>query len=84
MTITKTFTTTTSSTHDPINARTSLKEILKTDKSFLRAICHFVLIDYICIDSYSLPENCQFLNKTVELAKITIINKKTVNPKVIN
>ncbi len=35
---------------------------------YTKAVCHLLLIDYVCLPEYSLPENCHFLNASRELA----------------
>ena len=35
---------------------------------YTRAICHMLLIDYVCLPEYSLPVECQFLNQSRAVA----------------
>ena len=31
---------------------------------YTRAVCHLLLVDYVCLPSYPLPPDCQFLNRS--------------------
>ena len=42
--------------------------------SFSRAVCHMVLIDYVCLPEYVLPPDCQFLNSTREIALAALLD----------
>jgi len=53
---------------DPNNARVSLLKLMKEDLRYTQAICHLILVDYICLPSYTMPVECQFLNQTREAA----------------
>ena len=44
---------------DPQKTRFYYKELINTDKTVLRALCHMVLIDYVCFPQYKLPVECQ-------------------------
>ena len=35
---------------------------------YKRAVCHLILVDYICLPMYKLPVECEFLNATREEA----------------
>lgn len=39
--------------------------LLKSEPSVVRAICHMVLIDYVCFSEYQLPPECAHLNSSV-------------------
>ena len=64
---------------DPNNARASLMGLMKTDPRYARAICHLILIDYICLPMYPLPDICSFLNATRRNAE-SALDKKTIIP----
>ena len=49
---------------DPQNIRYFYRLLLKQEPAYARAICNLVLIDYICIPSYKLPQECEFLYDT--------------------
>eukprot|EP01036_Dinobryon_divergens_P032601 gene32601-42221_t len=53
---------------DPDDARKSVKNFLKKNRKYTKAICHILLIDYVCLPEYSLPEECQFLNQSKTMA----------------
>eukprot|EP01036_Dinobryon_divergens_P022949 gene22949-31255_t len=46
---------------DPQNVRLYYRLLLKQEPSYARAICNLVLIDYVCLPSYKLPRECEFL-----------------------
>lgn len=46
---------------DPQNIRHYYRLLLKQEPAYARAVCNLVLIDYICIPSYKLPRECEFL-----------------------
>jgi len=44
---------------DPSNVRSSFKELAAKKPKFLRAICHMIMLDYVCFPKYKLPEECK-------------------------
>lgn len=46
-----------------VDNRRVLFELLEKNNHYLRAICHLILVDYVCLSAYSLPEGCQFLTQ---------------------
>ena len=46
---------------DPNKSRESLEKLLEDNKDYRDAICHYVLIDYMCLPNYSLPDMCNHL-----------------------
>lgn len=45
------------------------KYLQKTQPSTMRAICHLILIDYICFPEYKLPRSCTFLKNVFNKGK---------------
>ena len=43
------------------SARLYFQKLLEADSSVMNAICHLVMIDYVCLAKYSLPAKCQHL-----------------------
>ena len=43
-----------------------LREVLSSpqNRPQMRALCHLLLIDYVCLPMYALPEGCNFLKET--------------------
>lgn len=68
------------SSRDPNNARAAIKHLFMNDRSFARAFCHLLLIDYICLPMYTLPETCAFLNTTRIVAMDFIRRGRVVPP----
>ena len=46
---------------DPLRARESLVALLRSQPHYLRALCHLLLLDYVCLPEYELPLACAFL-----------------------
>ena len=46
---------------DPMRARESLVALLHSQPNYLRALCHLLLLDYVCLPEYELPLACAFL-----------------------
>ena len=46
---------------DEFRLRYQYRALLQTQPEYARAICHLVLIDYVCLPKYTLPKYCQFL-----------------------
>ena len=61
-----------------------LREVLQLSGSppqhqrFMRAICHLLLIDYVCLPMYKLPAECHFLNDARRAATEALKKKKNV------
>ena len=51
---------------DPLGVRKSLAALFASKPRYLRALCHLLLIDYICLPGYDLPSECAFLTQMVE------------------
>jgi len=60
---------------DPNNARTSLLELFQRDVRYKRMVCQLILVDYICFPMYSLPTECQHLNKTISELRVKFEKK---------
>eukprot|EP00597_Dinobryon_sp_UTEXLB2267_P005175 CAMPEP_0170077182 /NCGR_PEP_ID=MMETSP0019_2-20121128/14052_1 /TAXON_ID=98059 /ORGANISM="Dinobryon sp., Strain UTEXLB2267" /LENGTH=248 /DNA_ID=CAMNT_0010289361 /DNA_START=335 /DNA_END=1081 /DNA_ORIENTATION=+ len=67
---------------DPNDARKLLLQLLNEDKRYKQAICHLILVDYICLPSYTLPLDCQFLNATRDNAMAAVKEDKYVPHKI--
>jgi len=65
---------------DPNNARTAFKSLLSLYPRYMRALCHLLLVDYICLPNYPLPAECGFLNRTRESAVLSIQQGRTIPP----
>jgi hypothetical protein len=48
------------------NARNVLIDLLHSHPEYMRAICHLILVDYVCLPDYPMPKSCGFLNRTRE------------------
>jgi hypothetical protein len=46
------------SSQDPLHLRASLETLLRTDSSYMRALCRLLLVDYICFPKYKVPADC--------------------------
>lgn len=46
---------------DKTHARKALKQLATSEPNYMRALCHMLLIDYICLPMYPLPPPCSFL-----------------------
>lgn len=53
---------------DPFDARKLLDGVLRSHPEYMRAICHLLLVDYVCLPEYPLPKPCGFLQGTREAA----------------
>ncbi len=51
---------------DPQLAHNSFKQLFAEKPQYLRAVCEFILIDYVCLPNYTLPEACAYLQPRVE------------------
>jgi hypothetical protein len=47
------------------NDRFLFKKFKKVELNGMRALCHLILIDYVCFPEYELPFECAFLNTTI-------------------
>jgi len=52
--------------------RPALDALFSQEPKYLRAICYLLLVDYVCLPSYSLPVGCQYLNQTREAAQLAL------------
>ena len=43
------------------------RQLLSQEPQYGRAICHIMLIDYVCLPKFSLPPECQFLSEKREI-----------------
>mmetsp|Transcript_25510 Transcript_25510/g.36596 ORF Transcript_25510/g.36596 Transcript_25510/m.36596 type:complete len:145 (+) Transcript_25510:703-1137(+) len=69
---------------DPNNARKSLLQFLEEDVRYKQAICHLILIDYVCLPMYALPLECQHLNATRDAAIEAVTHGLPVPHKVVH
>ncbi len=51
---------------DPQLAHAALAHLFAEKPQYLRAVCEFILIDYVCLPNYTLPEACAYLQPRVE------------------
>ena len=58
------------------NDRYLFKKFRKVERSGMRALCHLILIDYVCFPEYALPIECHFLNNTVLEGRRLLEKKK--------
>jgi len=58
---------------DPNQARMSFRVAMKEDPRYARAICHLIMLDYICLPEYNLPQECQYLNATRSLGETILL-----------
>ena len=63
---------------DPDHVRTVLRELFAKEVKYKRAICHFLLIDYVCLPEYPLPEDCLFLNDTLHRAREALRRRQEI------
>ena len=54
---------------DRYGAMAALQELFASEPRYLRALCHLLLVDYVCLPMYVLPSPCQFLNATRRAAE---------------
>ena len=54
---------------DQHGAVAALQELFVSEPRYLRALCHLLLVDYVCLPMYVLPSPCQFLNATRRAAE---------------
>jgi hypothetical protein len=48
------------SSRDPMNMKGALLELLEADPRYMRAVCHLLMVDYVCMrDLYTLPPQCR-------------------------
>mmetsp|Transcript_27403 Transcript_27403/g.37768 ORF Transcript_27403/g.37768 Transcript_27403/m.37768 type:complete len:155 (-) Transcript_27403:148-612(-) len=66
------------SSNDPNDARKSLLQLMKDDIRFAKAICHLVLVDYVCLPSYKLPKECEFLSNIRDVAVAAVREGKVI------
>lgn len=63
---------------DPSHVRPTLRLLFEKEIKYKRALCHLLLIDYICLPEYPLPNDCLFLNATLHAAREALSLKKTI------
>ena len=63
---------------DPNHVRAILRELFAKEVKYKRAICHFLLIDYVCLPEYPLPEDCLFLNDTLHRAREALHRRQEI------
>mmetsp|Transcript_3017 Transcript_3017/g.4605 ORF Transcript_3017/g.4605 Transcript_3017/m.4605 type:complete len:366 (-) Transcript_3017:332-1429(-) len=63
---------------DPSHVRPTLRLLFEKEIKYKRALCHLLLIDYICLPEYPLPYDCLFLNATLTAAREALLMKKTI------
>lgn len=51
---------------EPSNMRYYYRSLLRREPVYAKAICQLMLIDYVCLPQYPLPQVCEFLNSTRE------------------
>lgn len=68
---------------DVSNARNTLSALFESEPAYARAICHLLLVDYVCLPSYPLPEQCAFLSKTRAAAEKALSSSNEIDPVVI-
>eukprot|EP00597_Dinobryon_sp_UTEXLB2267_P004596 CAMPEP_0170064954 /NCGR_PEP_ID=MMETSP0019_2-20121128/5230_1 /TAXON_ID=98059 /ORGANISM="Dinobryon sp., Strain UTEXLB2267" /LENGTH=176 /DNA_ID=CAMNT_0010271717 /DNA_START=744 /DNA_END=1274 /DNA_ORIENTATION=- len=73
-----------SNKYDPNNARQELLKLLRTEPRYKRAICHLLLVDYVCLPMYALPPECQFLNRTREAAIAAVSRGQIIPHKIVH
>jgi hypothetical protein len=54
---------------DPWGSHTALSTLFKSKPEYLRAVCQYILIDYVCLPQYRLPESCRDLEVEVLAAQ---------------
>ena len=54
---------------DEHGVQEALQDLFSSSPQYLRAICHLLLVDYVCLPSYALPPQCQYLSKTRDAAR---------------
>ena len=63
---------------DPGNVRPNLRLLFSKEVKYKRAICHLLLIDYVCLPEYPLPSDCLFLNETMHRARQALHRKQEI------
>ena len=49
---------------DPNNVRKGFAQLTSEDPRYMRALCHMLMLDYVCFPNYKLPEPCQDMENT--------------------
>ena len=65
---------------DPSHVRPTLRALFEREINYKRALCHFLLIDYVCLPEYPLPVDCLFLNATLHLAREALLSRREIPP----
>lgn len=60
---------------DPQLTRHFYKLLLQSEPNVVRAICHMVLMDFVCFPEYRLPAECEHLNASVVNARALLLAK---------
>eukprot|EP01035_Chromulina_nebulosa_P023634 gene23634-30647_t len=60
------------------NVRSVLRLLFAKELKYKKAICHLLLIDYVCLPEYPLPIDCQFLNDTMHRAREALHQKREI------
>lgn len=63
---------------DPKRAREFLNKLYEVKPQYLRAVCEYVLIDYVCLPKYELPKGCEHLQGELDLGRMLL--KSSVDP----
>eukprot|EP01036_Dinobryon_divergens_P022759 gene22759-31049_t len=65
-------------TNNSVRLREALSSGGPQQQRFIRAICHLLLIDYVCLPMYVLPAECQFLRDARHAAAEALKRKEHV------
>lgn len=60
--------------HDPNNARSAMRELLKDEPHYKKSLCLLFLMDYVCLPEYKLPSECMYLREE-RLTMETVLRK---------
>lgn len=52
-----------------LQGRNVLKSLFAAKKVYKMAVCHLILVDYVCFPNYKLPDECSYLQEEVEAAR---------------
>ncbi len=55
-----------------LQGRNVLKALFADKSIYKKAICHLILVDYVCFPNYKLPDECSYLQEEVEAARILL------------
>ena len=51
------------------SARLYFQKLLEADSNVMSAVCHLLMIDYVCLAKYSLPDKCQHLYPILDVGR---------------